>query len=62
MIQSDDFDITIGDSGGETFVRIVHIPTGIRRTALRRESSHELLLDEVLTELWADRIGNQRGG
>ena len=117
MIRPDDFDITIGDSDGNTFVHIVHIPTGnerrrdaiaagdvgrirdaliaelrgllfatddircdtgrseggdfiavrhlpsgIQRFAMRSESTHELLLEEVLAELWADRIGESRGG
>ena len=117
MIRPDDFNITIGDSDGETFVHVVHIPTGnerrrdavtagdvgrtrdalivelrgllfstddircdtgradggdfiavrhlpsgIQRSAMRRDSTHELLLDEVLTELWTDRTGGARGG
>jgi hypothetical protein len=51
-----------GRAEGGDFIAVRHLPSGIQRRAMRRESTHELLLDEVLTELWASRIGTQRDG
>jgi hypothetical protein len=62
LFSPDDIRCDTGRSDRGDFIAVRHVPTGIHRTALRRDSSHELLLDEVLTELWADRIGTQRGG
>ena len=41
-----------GRAEGGDFIRVVHIPSGIERWAMRRDSSHEKLLDEVLEELY----------
>lgn len=42
-----------GCTEGGDFIRVVHIPSGIERWAMRRDSTHEKLLDEVLEELYS---------
>lgn len=42
-----------GRSEGGDFIRVVHLPSGIERMAMRRESTHDQLLDAVLEELFA---------
>ncbi|MGE0607753.1 MAG: hypothetical protein AB7O62_11735 [Pirellulales bacterium] len=42
-----------GRSSGGDFIRVRHWPTGIERAAMRRESTHEILLDAVLEEVYA---------
>jgi hypothetical protein len=43
------FDTGCSDRGD--FIRVVHLPSGIERTAMRRESTHLELLDAILEEL-----------
>jgi hypothetical protein len=47
------FDTGRGEDGD--FIRVVHLPSGIERSAMRRDSTRELLLDAVLEELYANR-------
>lgn len=49
-----DIRVDIGCSSGGDFIRVIHIPSGIQRTALRRERSETDLLAEVLGELYCD--------
>lgn len=49
-----DVRVAIGSTSGGDFVRVTHLPTGIQRTALRRERSETDLLDMVLEEVYSD--------
>lgn len=49
----DDIRIDIGCSPAGDWLRVVHLPTGIERSAMRRESSERELLDAVLTAVFA---------
>ena len=62
LFSTDDIRRDTGRADGGDFIAVRHLPSGIQRSAMRRDSTHELLLDEVLTELWADRTGESRGG
>ena len=42
-----------GRSVGGDFIAVRHLPTGIERRAMRRENTHENLLDAVLEELYS---------
>jgi hypothetical protein len=42
-----------GRADGGDFIRVRHLPTGIERSAMRRESTHENLLDAVLEEVYS---------
>jgi hypothetical protein len=44
------------------FIRVVHIPSGVERMAMRVDSSHDELLDAVLEELAARNSNPERGG
>jgi hypothetical protein len=57
LFAPDDIRCDTGRADGGDFIAVRHIPSGIQRRAMRRESTHELLLDEVLTELCADGGG-----
>lgn len=54
LFDPNDIRVDIGCSSGGDFIRVTHIPSGIQRTALRRERSETDLLDEVLGELYGD--------
>ncbi len=45
-----------GRSVGGDFIRVRHLPTGMERSAMRRESTHENLLDAVLEDVYSDRL------
>jgi hypothetical protein len=47
--------VDVGRATGGDFIRVLHLPSGITRTALRREASELDLLDEVLTEVYANQ-------
>lgn len=53
LFRSEDIRVDVGRSEGGDFIRVVHVPTGIERSAMRRETSHDELLDLVLEELYA---------
>ena len=55
LFAPEDVRVDIGRSTGGDFVRVVHLPSGIERIAMRRESSAEELLDAVLEELYSGR-------
>lgn len=57
-----DIRLDTGRAEGGDFIRVVHLPSGIERTAMRRDSSHEELLDAVLEELVAHQNNVGRGG
>lgn len=50
------YDTGCGEDGD--FIRVVHIPSAIERSARRRDRTHEELLDEVLEELWSRRVSD----
>lgn len=52
LFAPDDIRVYIGRSSRGDFIRVVHLPSGIGRTALLRETSEEKLLDAVLEELY----------
>lgn len=54
LFAENDVRVDIGRSTGGDFICVTHIPSGIQRTAMRRERSEMDLLDEVLEELHAD--------
>jgi hypothetical protein len=58
----EDIRVEIGRSGGGDFIRVVHLPSGIERSAMRPDSTHEELLDEVLEELVARESNAGRDG
>lgn len=47
--------VDVGRATGGDFIRVLHLPSRITRTALRREASELDLLDEVLTEVYANQ-------
>lgn len=53
LFRSEDIRMDVGRSEGGDFIRVVHLPSGIERSAMRCESSHDELLDLVLEELHA---------
>jgi hypothetical protein len=57
LFRPEDVRFDTGRSEGGDFIRVVHVPSGIERSAMRRESSHEELLDAVLEELFARETG-----
>lgn len=50
-----DVQVDVGRATGGDFIRVLHLPTGIARTAIRREASELDLLDEVLTEVYSSQ-------
>lgn len=61
LFNAEDIRFDIGRADGGDFIRVIHLPSGIERSAMRRNSSHEELLDAVLEELVA-RENNVGGG
>ena len=53
LFAPEDIRVDIGRTDDGEFIRVVHIPSGIERWALRRDCNQEKLLDEVLDELFA---------
>jgi hypothetical protein len=53
VFRPQDIQVDIGRSTDGDFLRVLHLPTGIARNAMRREASELDLLDEVLTEVYA---------
>lgn len=62
LFNPEDIRCDTGCSTGGDFIRVVHVPSGIERSAMRQESSHEELLDGVLEELVARESKVERGG
>ena len=55
VFRPQDVQVDVGRATGGDFIRVLHIPSGITRTGMRRESSELDLLDEVLTEVYANQ-------
>lgn len=53
LYQPEDVRFDTGFSNNGDFIRVIHLPTGIERSAMRRESTHMQLLDEVLEEVFS---------
>lgn len=51
-----DFVFDTGRSVGGDFICVRHLPTGIERSAMRCESTHEHLLDAVLEEVYSGKL------
>ncbi len=47
-----DIQVDVGRTSGGDFIRVTHIPSGVARTALRKQRSEIELLDEVLCVLY----------
>lgn len=46
-----------GCSSDGDFIRVIHLPTGIERVAMRRDNTHLVLLNEVLEEVFSQQLG-----
>jgi hypothetical protein len=57
----EEFRFDTGRSDGGDFIRVIRLPSGVERVALRRDSSHEQLLDEILEELNSSRLDAEPG-
>ena len=55
VFRPQDIQVDVGRGTDGDFIRVLHLPTGIARTAIRREATESNLLDEVLTEVYADQ-------
>ena len=53
VFRPQDIQVDVGRAPGGDFIRVLHLPSGITRTATRKEASEFDLLDEVLTEAFA---------
>lgn len=53
LYRPEDIRCDTGRSEGGDFIRVVHLPSGIERTAMRSETTHNQLLDAVLEEVVA---------
>ncbi|MCH7726399.1 MAG: hypothetical protein IH991_07985 [Planctomycetes bacterium] len=62
LFGSEDIRMDTGCAEGGDFIRVVHIPTGIERSAMRRDSTHEELLDAVVEELVARKSQVEHSG
>jgi protein subunit release factor A len=62
LFNPEDIRLDTGRSEGGDFIRVVHIPTGVERVAMRTDSSHDELLDAVLEEVAAHKPNIEHGG
>ncbi|MFO1004253.1 MAG: hypothetical protein U0936_28370 [Planctomycetaceae bacterium] len=53
VYRPEEIQVDVGRATGGDFIRVLHLPSGVARTALRREASELDLLDELLTEIYA---------
>ena len=58
LFTDEDIRLDTGRAEWGDFIRVVHLPSRIERTAMSRDSSHEELLDAVLEELVVRKIEN----
>jgi hypothetical protein len=60
LFRAEDVICDTGLAEGGDYIRVVHIPSGIERWAMRRDSTHQELLDEVLEELYSGSETNDK--